>query len=177
MNSIFYNLSFNRKVVLLHDYFPEIIQTELSDLIKTKNWIPTKKIGRKTTDIENTLTKTYLQDIATVHAEIWTGMKHQLLECYMWKDSEGLSYKQHTDVGIFKKWENHLQIYINDSEPDVTMGTKFHHSIFHRKPTIELSYTNNAGYFINNSQTIFHSVSPVPCGKIRYSVFARLGAI
>jgi hypothetical protein len=177
MNSIYYNLSFNRRVVLLNDYFPDTICNELLSLIKTKNWIPTEKFGRQTTDLENTLTQSYFQTVTTKHAELWTGKKHKLLDCYMWKDSAGLSYKQHTDVGIFKKWENHLQIYINEGEPDIDMGTKFHHSVFHRKPTIELSYTNNAGYFINTSQSVFHSVSKVPNGKIRYSVYARLGVI
>jgi hypothetical protein len=177
MNSIYYNLSFNRRVVLLHDYFPSDVYNELLSLIKTKHWIDTEKPNRRTTNLENSITQFYFQTVTTKHAELWTGKKHRLLDCYMWKDSAGLAYKQHTDVGIFRKWENHLQIYINEGEPDMTMGTKFHHSIFHRRPTVELSYTDNAGYFISTSQSVFHSVSKVPEGKTRYSVYARLGVI
>lgn len=177
MNCIFYNLSFGRRVVVLNDYFPDPACTELRNLIKCKTWGATSKPNRQTADLENTFTKSYLENFTVDHAYSWTGKKHKLIDCYMWKDTEGLSYKQHTDVGIFKQWENHLQIYINADEPDITMGTRFHHSMFHRKPTLELSYTNNTGYFIKNSQTIFHSVSPVPHGKIRYSLYARFGVI
>ena len=147
------------------------------NLIKFKTWIATSKPNRQTADLENTLTKSYLENFTVDHAYDWTEKKHKLIDCYLWKDIAGLAYKQHTDVGIFKQWENHLQIYINEDEPDMSMGTKFHHSIFHRKPTVELSYTNNAGYFIKNSQTIFHSVDPVPADKIRYSLYARFGVI
>jgi hypothetical protein len=177
MNYIFYNLSFGRRVVLLNDYFPEPVYTELRNLIKFKKWIATSKPNRQTADLENTLTKCYLENFTVHHACDWTGKTHKLIDCYLWRDTAGLAYKQHTDVGIFKQWENHLQIYINEDEPDMSMGTKFHHSIFHRKPTVELSYTNNAGYFIKNSQTIFHSVDPVPADKIRYSLYARFGVI
>ena len=176
-STVYYNLSFNRRVVLINDYFPVDVSTELLSLIKTKTWIMSNKSDRQTTDLDSTLTKSYLETVTPNHAEVWTGQKHKLLDCYMWKDSAGLYYKQHTDVGLFKKWENHLQIYISENDPDMRMGTKFHQSILHRKPTVELSYTHNAGYFINNSQTIFHSVSIVPNDKIRYSVYARLGVI
>jgi hypothetical protein len=173
MNLIFYNLLFNRKIVFIHDYFPQEIQTELFDLIKTAHWVDCGRPGRQSTDIKSAKVKSYLQDVTIEHAKSWTGDSHKLIDCYLWKDTEGLAFRQHTDTGMFKKWENHLQIYITQGPSDTKLGTRFHNSIFNRKPSVELSYANNSGYFIKNSQTILHSVGAVPKGKVRYSLCAR----
>jgi hypothetical protein len=172
MNTIFYNLSFNRKVVLLNNYFPDPIYSRLLSLIKTVKWQDSIQPHRQVYGSNDKIINSYIEQHTLEHAEKWAGAPQRLVFCTLWKDTEGLTYKQHTDKGIFSKWRNHIQIYLNDGETIEGMGTRFHQSVLHRKPTIELGYTGNSGYFINHGQTIYHSVSPVPKDKIRHSLYA-----
>ena len=169
MNTTFYNLSFGRQLVLIHDYFPHDVYSELLKLTTTTVWENSKQANRQSSEITNQ----FVKNVAVTHIEMWTGKPQKFLFCCLWKDTEGLEYPRHTDKGLFSKRHNHIQIYLNEGESINGMGTRFHHSIFHRKPTLELSYTGNAGYFINRSQTVFHSVAPVPKNKVRYSLYAR----
>jgi hypothetical protein len=171
MNSINYNLSWNRKVVLLHDYFPAHVLRDLDLMIATDTWESYPQAHR--TSIPGCLgpTHNYLTSETQAHASTWAGRELKLLSWMLWKDTEGLTYTRHTDARKFADKEYHIQIYLGYG--DKTMGTRFHHSIFTFKPTIELSYTRNAGYFMSRPQTILHSVAPVPQNQCRLSVIAR----
>jgi hypothetical protein len=177
MNAIYYNLAWGRRVVFLHDYFPAPIYKQLLALTSTSTWIDSEQPNRQICTVDNDSIIRFLNNQTLADIASWSSERHQLLSCSLWKDSAGLEYKQHTDKGRFKPWETHLQIYINSGESLAGLGTRFHHTVFHRRPTIELNYTGNAGYFIKRSQSVYHSVAPVPEGQLRYSLYAKFGRI
>ena len=173
MNSINYNLSWGRKVVLLHDYFPHHVLEDLDLMTTTSAWGSYAQAHRSVMSGCAGVTDTYLNTVARSHVSAWAGRELVLTSWQLWRDTEGLTYRWHTDARKFKPKEYHMQIYLGHG--DAGMGTRFHHSIFTPKPTIELSYTRNAGYFMSRPQNILHSVAPVPPNQCRLSVIARYG--
>ena len=171
MNSINYNLSWGRKVVLLHDYFPAHVLRDLDSMITTGAWESYPQAHRTSMPGTSGITHMYLNTDSRVQVSAWAGKELELASWQLWRDSEGLTYSKHTDLGLFKPPEYHIQIYLGSG--DTSMGTRFYNSMFTSKPTIELSYTRNAGYFVSRPQFIYHSVSPVPEAQCRLSLIAR----
>ena len=171
MNSINYNLSWNRKVVLLHDYFPAHVLGDLDSMIATNAWTSYPQTHRTAMPGTSGITEIYLNTDTRAHVSAWAGRELELASWQLWRDNEGLTYSKHTDLGLFKTPEYHIQIYLGYG--NVAMGTCFYNSIFSRKPQIQLSYTRNAGYFMSRPQFIYHSVAPVPQNQCRLSVIAR----
>jgi hypothetical protein len=171
MNSINYNLSWNRKVVLLHDYFPAHVLRDLDLMIATDTWQSYPQAHRTSMPGTSGITEIYLNTETRAHVSAWAGQELELASWQLWRDSEGLSYTRHTDAGKFAPKEYHIQSYLGHG--DTAMGTRFYHSVFNIKPTIELAYTRNAGYFMSRPQNILHSVAPVESNQLRLSIIAR----
>ena len=171
MNSINYNLSWNRKVVLLHDYFPAHVLRDLDLMIATDTWQSYPQAHRRSMLSRPGETDIYLNTETRAHVSAWAGRELALSSWQLWQDREGMTYNKHTDLGLFAAPEYHIQIYLGSGAWG--MGTRFYNNMFTRRPTIELSYTRNAGYFMSRPQFIYHSVAPVPRNQCRLSVIAR----
>lgn len=171
MNSINYNLSWNRKVVLLHDYFPHHVLEDLDAMTATGTWESYPQAHRNSMVSCAGVADLYLNTETRAHASAWAGQRLELASWQLWRDLEGMTYSKHTDLGLFKPPEYHIQIYLGLGL--ASMGTRFYNNMFTSKPTIELSYTRNAGYFVSRPQFIYHSVAPVPQNQCRLSVIAR----
>ena len=171
MNLINYNLSWGRKVVLIHDYFPTNILQALDSEIDSAAWQDYPQAHRQSAVPPRGDTHEYLSTVTQDHVSTWAGHQLELSSWQLWRDTEGMTYSKHTDLGLFKAPEYHIQIYLGVG--DTAMGTRFYNNMFTRKPTIELSYTRNAGYFMSRPQFIYHSVAPVPRDQRRLSVIAR----
>jgi hypothetical protein len=171
VNSINYNLSWHRKVVLLHDYFPTSILQALDHKIDSAIWQDYPQAHRQSAVPPRGITHEYLSTVTRDHVSAWAGKQLELASWQLWRDTEGLTYNKHTDLGLFAEPEYHIQIYLGSG--DTSMGTRFYNNMFSIKPTIELSYTRNAGYFISRPQLIYHSVAPVPRAQCRLSLIAR----
>jgi len=171
MNLINYNLSWGRKVVLIHDYFPLHVLQDLDAMITTDTWQAHPQPHRQCMSSRPGDTHLHLLNHTGAHVSTWVGRALVLSSWQLWRDTEGLTYARHTDARTFKPAEYHIQIYLGMG--NAHMGTRFYNSMFTRKPTIQLSYTRNAGYFMSRPQNILHSVAPVPPGQCRLSVIAR----
>ena len=171
MNSINYNLSWHRKVVLLHDYFPSYVLEDLDSMTATRAWQSYPQAHRSSMLSCAGVTDQYLNTETRAHVSTWAGRQLALSSWQLWRDTEGMAYSKHTDLGLFAAPEYHIQIYLGHG--DTAMGTRFYNNMFTSKPTIELSYTRNAGYFMSRPQFIYHSVAPVPEHQCRLSVIAR----
>ena len=171
MNLINYNISWHRKVVLIHDYFPHHVLADLDAMIATDAWETYPQAHRTAMPGISGITHTYLNTLTRSHASTWAGAQLELSSWQLWQDREGMTYSKHTDLGLFAAPEYHIQIYLGQG--DTSMGTCFYNNMFTRTPTIELSYTRNAGYFMSRPQLIYHSVAPVPQAQCRLSVIAR----
>jgi hypothetical protein len=171
MNSINYNLSWGRKVVLLHDYFPLHVLHDLDSMIATDTWQAHPQPHRQCMSSQLGDTALHLLNHTGHHVSEWVGRALKLSSWQLWRDTEGLTYNKHTDLGLFRPAEYHMQIYLGSGCE--TMGTRFYNNMFTRTPTIQLSYTRNAGYFMARPQLIYHSVAPVPKNQCRLSVIAR----
>jgi hypothetical protein len=171
MNSINYNLSWRRKVVLLHDYFPHHVLADLDAMIITSAWKTYPQAHRNSMLSCPGVTDVYLNTETRAHASAWAGRELELASWQLWRDTEGMTYNKHTDLGLFAAPEYHIQVYLGTG--DISMGTCFYNNMFTRTPTIQLSYTRNAGYFMSRPQLIYHSVAPVPRAQCRLSVIAR----
>lgn len=171
VNSINYNLSWRRKVVFIHDYFPHHVLRDLDVMIATNAWKSYPQAHRSSMPSCTGVADAYLNTETRAHVSAWAGRELELASWQLWRNTEGLTYSKHTDLGLFAQPEYHIQIYLGSG--DITMGTRFYNNMFTRKPTIELSYTRNAGYFVSRPQNILHSVAPVASNQLRLSIIAR----
>jgi hypothetical protein len=171
MNLINYNLSWHRKVVFIHDYFPAHVLEDLDAMIATDSWKTYPQAHRNSMISCAGVTDQYLSTVTRDHVSVWAGKQLQLASWQLWRDMEGMTYSKHTDRGLFAAPEYHIQIYLGSG--DTSMGTRFYNNMFNIKPTIQLSYTRNAGYFVSRPQLIYHSVAPVPRAQCRLSLIAR----
>ena len=171
MNSINYNLSWHRKVVFIHNYFPSYVLEALDSEIDSAVWQDYPQAHRQSAVPPRGDTHEYLSTVTRAHVSTWAGQQLELASWQLWRDTEGMTYSKHTDLGLFAAPEYHIQIYLGSGL--ASMGTRFYNNMFTHKPTIELSYTRNAGYFMSRPQLIYHSVAPVPRAQCRLSVIAR----
>ena len=94
----------------------------------------------------------------------------------LWEDTDGYKIDKHVDN---KSFTAAMQIFlptygeamaIQDSEPLRNTGTQFYNN--NPEGMIQVPFIPNTGYFITNSQKVFHSSGePVPQGFIRSSAY------
>jgi hypothetical protein len=94
----------------------------------------------------------------------------------LWEDTDGYKIDKHVDN---KSFTAAMQIFlptygeamaIQNSEPLRNTGTQFYNN--NPEGMIQVPFIPNTGYFITNSQKVFHSSGePVPQGFIRSSAY------
>jgi hypothetical protein len=104
------------------------------------------------------------------------GANFEHISLALWEDSEGYKIEKHVDN---KSFTAAMQIFlptygeamaIQDSEPLRNTGTQFYKN--NSEDIIQIPFIPNTGYFITNSQKVFHSSGePVPHGLIRSSAY------
>ena len=112
--------------------------------------------------------------IETINDLCNTNFTHTSLA--LWEDTDGYKIEKHLDN---KSFIAAMQIFLptygegmvlQDSEPLYDTGTQFYNN--NPEGMIQVPFVPNTGYFITNSQKVFHSSGePVPQGSIRSSAY------
>ena len=112
--------------------------------------------------------------LATINELCGANFEHVSLA--LWEDSEGYKIDKHVDN---KSFTAAMQIFLptfgekmalQDNEPLRNTGTQFYNN--NPEDIIQVPFVPNTGYFLTNSQKIFHSSGePVPQGSIRSSAY------
>tara|TARA_B100000497_G_scaffold123223_1_gene155506 strand:- start:443 stop:1042 length:600 start_codon:yes stop_codon:yes gene_type:complete len=112
--------------------------------------------------------------LATINELCGANFDH--ISLALWEDSEGYKIDKHVDN---KSFTAAMQIFLptylqdmklQDSEPLRNTGTQFYKN--NSEDIIQVPFIPNTGYFVTNSQKVFHSSGePVPHGLIRSSAY------
>lgn len=112
--------------------------------------------------------------LATINELCGANFDH--ISLALWEDSEGYKIEKHVDN---KSFTAAMQIFLptygedmelQDSKPLRNTGTQFYKN--NSEDIIQIPFIPNTGYFITNSQKVFHSSGePVPHGLIRSSAY------
>jgi len=164
-------LWFNRSYVTFDNFFPVDIVTEIEKEIKSNIWHDHgTQAHRQTLNTHNIKIHAYLCNTVPNIIHTWCNERVVLKDWGFWRDREHLYYDIHTDWGMFKTHEYHLQVYLNNM--DQNLGTCIH-SWLTRQCIDRAVYKANSGIFLNTAQTILHSVNKVLQNQERISIQAR----
>ena len=165
-----HRLMFNRSWATFDNFFPKHILDELVYIVNTH------ELGDHDQKFRNSILNVGSEEVYTFFKKqvperilAWTGQSVTLIDWCFWVDTEGLEYTAHTDIGMFKCHEHHVQVYLNDG--DDGLGTRIHNWL--RQPVGQAAYGVNKGIYLNTAHSILHSVSQVPKDTTRKSVRAR----